>query len=318
MTDTWTPATWQSRPAGQQPDWPDLAELDTALHELGRRPPLVFAGEARRLTERLGEVANGRAFVLQAGDCAESFELSTADAIRDKLKIILQMAAVMQYSAGLPIVKIGRIAGQFGKPRSSGTESRDGTDLPSFRGHIVNDVDFDEASRRPDPGRILRAYDTSAATLNLLRAFTRGGYADLRQVHTWNQEFVASSPEGQRYETMADGIDAAMRFMEACGFDLDSASMSQVTCTPATKHCFSGTNRHSLAATPSPTIGTTARRTCCGLANGLASSTVLMSNSSAAFTTRLAARSGQPQHQPRSSSCAMHSTQTVFRVVLPQ
>jgi 3-deoxy-7-phosphoheptulonate synthase len=228
VTDTWTPATWQSRPAGQQPDWPDLAELDTALHELGRRPPLVFAGEARRLTERLGEVANGRAFVLQAGDCAESFELSTADAIRDKLKIILQMAAVMQYSAGLPIVKIGRIAGQFGKPRSSGTESRDGTDLPSFRGHIVNDVDFDEASRRPDPGRILRAYDTSAATLNLLRAFTRGGYADLRQVHTWNQEFVASSPEGQRYETMADGIDAAMRFMEACGFDLDSASMSQV------------------------------------------------------------------------------------------
>ncbi|MFT7647394.1 MAG: 3-deoxy-7-phosphoheptulonate synthase [Candidatus Poriferisodalaceae bacterium] len=228
MSDTWTPTTWQSRAAGQQPDWPDTSELDVALHELGRRPPLVFAGEARRLTERLGEVANGHSFVLQAGDCAESFELSTADAIRDKLKIVLQMAAVLQYSAGLPIVKIGRIAGQFGKPRSSGTESREGLELPSFRGHIVNDVDFEESARRPDPRRLLRAYDTSAATLNLLRAFTRGGFADLRQVHHWNQEFVASSPEGQRYEAMANGIDAAMRFMDACGIDLDSASMSQV------------------------------------------------------------------------------------------
>lgn len=205
-----------------------MHELDGALHELGARPPLVFAGEARRLTDQLGRVAAGEAFVLQAGDCAESFDLSSADAIRDKLKIILQMAVVLQYSAGLPVVKIGRIAGQFAKPRSSGTETRDGETLPSFRGHIVNDIDFEEAARRPDPGRLLQAYNTSAATLNLLRAFTRGGFADLRQVHHWNQEFVASSPVGQRYEAVADGIERALRFMAASGFDTDDAAMRQV------------------------------------------------------------------------------------------
>ena len=151
MNTTWHPNSWTDCPAGQQPEWPELGALDEALHELGTRPPLVFAGEARRLTDQLARVANGQAVVLQAGDCAESFDLSSADAIRDKLKVILQMAVVLQYSAGLPVVKVGRIAGQFAKPRSSGTETRDGATLPSFRGHIVNDITFDSDSRTPDP-----------------------------------------------------------------------------------------------------------------------------------------------------------------------
>ncbi|WP_419855997.1 class II 3-deoxy-7-phosphoheptulonate synthase [Candidatus Poriferisodalis sp.] len=224
----WHPGSWADRPAGQQPEWPDADALAASLTELRRRPPLVFAGEARRLTELLGNVCAGKAFVLQAGDCAESFELSTADQIRDRLKVILQMAVVMQYSAGLPIVKVGRIAGQFAKPRSSATETRDGQTLPVFRGHIVNDIAFEPGARTPDPSRLLEAYSTSAATLNLLRAFTRGGYADLRQVHDWNQEFVASSPAGQRYEVLASGIDAALRFMNACGLDTDDSAMRQV------------------------------------------------------------------------------------------
>jgi len=228
VTITWHPGSWNDCPAGQQPSWPEADFYNETLHELGTKPPLVFAGEARRLTSHLGRVANGEAFVLQAGDCAESFDLSSADAIRDKLKVILQMAVVLQYSAGLPVVKIGRIAGQFAKPRSSGTETRDGATLPSFRGHIVNDIDFEESSRKPDPNRLLQAYNTSAATLNLLRAFTRGGYADLRQVHEWNQEFVASSPAGKRYEILAAGIEKALNFMTACGFDTDDAAMRQV------------------------------------------------------------------------------------------
>ena len=228
MTITWHPGSWNECPAGQQPSWPEADFYNETLHELGTKPPLVFAGEARRLTAHLGRVANGEAFVLQAGDCAESFDLSSADAIRDKLKVILQMAVVLQYSAGLPVVKIGRIAGQFAKPRSSGTETRDGATLPSFRGHIVNDIDFEESSRKPDPNRLLQASNTSAATLNLLRAFTRGGYADLRQVHEWNQEFVASSPAGKRYEILAAGIEKALNFMTACGFDTDDAAMRQV------------------------------------------------------------------------------------------
>jgi 3-deoxy-7-phosphoheptulonate synthase len=225
---TWSPSSWSGFEAGQQPEWPEHDAVNDALRELSRQPPLVFAGEARRLTEQLGRVAAGRAVVLQAGDCAESFDQSSADQIRDKLKILLQMAVVLQYSAGLPVVKIGRIAGQFAKPRSSGMETRGDTTLPSFRGHIVNDIEFDEASRQPDPYRLVRAYHTSAATLNLLRAFTRGGFADLRQVHNWNREFVASSPIGQRYELVADGIDRALRFMTACGLDSDDAAMRQV------------------------------------------------------------------------------------------
>lgn len=182
-------------------------------------PPLVFAGEARALTAQLGEVAAGDAFLLQAGDCAESFDAFSADAIRDKLKVILQMAVVLSYSSGVPTVKVGRIAGQFAKPRSSATETVGDLTLPSFRGHLVNGPAPTEAARIPDPARLLQAYHQSSATLNLLRAFTKGGYADLRQVHTWNQEFVATSNEGRRYERMADEIDRALRFMKACGID---------------------------------------------------------------------------------------------------
>jgi 3-deoxy-7-phosphoheptulonate synthase len=230
VTDTsWTPQSWRSAPARQQPDWPDAASLDAVLKEIAGLPPLVFAGEARDLERRLGEVAEGRAFLLQAGDCAESFADFTADRVRDKLRVILQMAVVLQYSGGVPVVKLGRIAGQFAKPRSSATEIIDGEELPSFRGHMVNDGAFEAAARVPDPGRLLQAYHQSASTLNLLRAFTKGGFADLRRVHAWNQEFVAASPEGQRYEQVAAGIDRALQFMAACGLDPETqAQLNEV------------------------------------------------------------------------------------------
>lgn len=221
MEKTWSPASWREFPAAQQPDWPDARELEDALDELRKLPPLVFAGEARTLKEGLARVGRGEAFLLQAGDCAEIFGDFSADAIRDKLKIILQMAVVLTYAAGLPVVKVGRIAGQFAKPRSSPRELTEGQDLPAFRGHAVNDIAFDPVSRTADPRRLVRAYHQSVATLNLIRAFTKGGYADLREVHTWNQEFVAASRQGQRYEATARHIDRALRFMAACGVNLD-------------------------------------------------------------------------------------------------
>ena len=222
VTTPWTPSSWRGHPAAQQPAWPDEAALDAALKALGAMPPLVFAGEARTLTESLGQVAAGKAFLVQAGDCAESFEAFSADSIRDKLKVILQMAVVLTYSTGVPVVKVGRIAGQFAKPRSAVTESVDGVELPSFRGDLVNKIGFTEAARLPDPGRLLTAYHQSASTLNLLRAFTKGGFADLSSVHGWNLEFLAASPEGRRYERVAGEIDRALRFMAACGIDTRS------------------------------------------------------------------------------------------------
>jgi 3-deoxy-7-phosphoheptulonate synthase len=220
----WAPDTWRGLPAAQQPDWPDPAALDRALAELARQPPLVFAGEARTLQTALGTVAAGHGFLLQAGDCAETFDAFSADSIRDKLKVILQMAVLLTYGAGLPVVKLGRIAGQFAKPRSAPAERVGGTELPVYRGDMVNDLTPAQEARRPDPARMLRAYHQSSATLNLLRAFTKGGFADLNQVHTWNQEFVAASPAGQRYEAVATGIDRALRFMAACGIDLSASS----------------------------------------------------------------------------------------------
>ena len=222
MTSSWSPSSWQHKQAAQQPEWPDSGALDNALKHLGSLPPLVFAGEARALTAQLAQVAEGKAFLLQAGDCAESFEAFSADAIRDKLKVILQMAVVLTYSTGVPVLKVGRIAGQFAKPRSSSTETVDGVELPSFRGHMVNDVAFNASARVPDPDRLVQAYHQSAATLNLVRAFTKGGFADLSRVHQWNQEFVASSPEGRRYDRVADHIDRALRFMAACGINTES------------------------------------------------------------------------------------------------
>ncbi|MEO7573897.1 MAG: 3-deoxy-7-phosphoheptulonate synthase class II [Acidimicrobiales bacterium] len=222
MTETWAPSSWRDRSAAQQPSWPDDAALEATLKQLSSLPPLVFAGEARNLTAALGQVADGRAFLLQAGDCAESFDAFTADGIRDRLQVILQMAIVLSYSAGVPIVKVGRIAGQFAKPRSADTEVIEGIELPSFRGHIVNDMLPTVAARTPNPERLLQAYHQSASTLNLLRAFVKGGFADLSRVHEWNQQFVSSSREGQRYERLADEIDRALRFMRACGIDSET------------------------------------------------------------------------------------------------
>ena len=219
----WKPDSWKSFKASQQPIWPDNDSFQRVLEELSSLPPLVFAGEARNLTEQLAAVSRREAFLLQAGDCAESFDTS-ADSIRDRLRVILQMAVILTYYTGVPVVKVGRIAGQFAKPRSSDTETVDGLELPSFRGHMVNDINFNEDSRAANPKRLLTAYNRAAATLNLLRAFTKGGFAALSRVHQWNREFVAASPAGQRYEALADEIDRAVSFMQACGMDGDKLS----------------------------------------------------------------------------------------------
>jgi 3-deoxy-7-phosphoheptulonate synthase len=221
---TWTAQSWQERAVKQQPSWPDLGALDSSLKQISTLPPLVFAGEARSLQAELAQVAAGNAFLLQAGDCAESFEEFSADNIREKLRVILQMAVVLTYSVGVPVVKVGRIAGQFAKPRSSDTEMVGDLEIPSFRGHIVNDATATEAARTPNPERLVQAYHQSASTLNLLRAFTKGGFADLNRVHSWTQEFVASSPEGQRYDKLAREIDRALSFMRACGIETEANS----------------------------------------------------------------------------------------------
>jgi 3-deoxy-7-phosphoheptulonate synthase len=222
VDSTWSPSSWRSKPARHQPEWPDQDALAAALAELQRMPPLVFAGEARALRDALSEVAAGRAFLLQAGDCAESFHDPSAPTIREKLKILLQMAVVLMYGSTLPVVKVMRIAGQFAKPRSAPRERVGDLDLPSFLGHMVNGEEPTHEARTPDPARMVRAYHQSAATLNLLRAFTKGGFADLMRVHEWNQAFVTDSAEGQRYERTASEIERALRFMAACGIDLAS------------------------------------------------------------------------------------------------
>jgi 3-deoxy-7-phosphoheptulonate synthase len=226
---TWSPSSWRGVPAAQQPDWPSDERLEAVHARLAAMPPLVFAGEARALRDVLAKVGEGRAFLLQAGDCVESFQEFSAITIREKLKIMLQMSAVMTYGATLPVVKVGRIAGQFVKPRSSPTERVGDQELPSFRGHMVNGDAPTPEARRPDPERMVQGYHQSAVTLNLVRAFTKGGFADLNQVHMWNQEFVSSSPQGRRYETLASEIERALRFMAACGIDLaDEPQLHQV------------------------------------------------------------------------------------------
>jgi len=219
--EEWSPSSWRAYPAAQQPEWPEPASVDATLATLRALPPLVFAGEARELRASLAQVSEGKAFLLHVGDCAESFRELTAPYIRDSLKIMLQMATVLTYGAALPIVKLGRVAGQFAKPRSSPVERVGDRELPSFRGHMVNDDDAEADARVADPSRLLQAYYQSAARLNLLRAFTKGGFADIREVHRWNQDFVAHSPEGRRYEQLARGIEDALRFMGACGIDLE-------------------------------------------------------------------------------------------------
>ncbi|MDR1187426.1 MAG: 3-deoxy-7-phosphoheptulonate synthase class II, partial [Bifidobacteriaceae bacterium] len=212
------------RPAAQQPDWPDAAELAAATAELAAKPPLVFAGEADRLTAKLAAAGRGEAFVLQGGDCAEIFAESSADRIRNKIRTVLQMAVVLTYGASLPVVKMGRMAGQYAKPRSAATETRDGVTLPAYRGDAVNGFEFTPEARRNDPWRMVEAYNHSSSTLNLIRAFTMGGFADLRQVQQWNHGFTAN-PAYARYEQVAAQIDQAIQFMAACGADFEALKM---------------------------------------------------------------------------------------------
>ncbi len=217
-------AAVRALPADQQPAWPDEAELEAARLTLAAFPPLVFAGECDALRAQMAQVARGEAFLLQGGDCAETFTDLTADRVRDKIRTLLQMSVVLTYAASVPVVKVARMAGQYGKPRSNDLESRGGVHLPSYRGDAVNDLAFDADSRRPDPQRLVRSYHAAAATLNLIRAFTHGGYADLRQVHAWNTDFVRDTRAGMQYERLATEIDRAMAFMSAIGADAPSLS----------------------------------------------------------------------------------------------
>ena len=223
MTEHWNPASWRSKPAKHIPsDYPDMAELSRVETELRRMPPLVFAGEARRLKSKLADVAAGKAFLLQGGDCAESFKEFHADNIRDLFRLILQMAVVLTFAGGKPVVKVGRMAGQFGKPRSSPVETIDGVELPSYRGDNINGMEFTPEARIPDPQRLMQAYSQSSSTLNLIRAFAGGGYADLHNIHRWTLGFVADSPQGARYREFADKISETLQFMEAIGVTPES------------------------------------------------------------------------------------------------
>jgi 3-deoxy-7-phosphoheptulonate synthase len=226
MSAKWAPDSWRTKPVSQVPDYPDAAKLQSVEERLRTYPPLVFAGEARRLMESLGNVAEGKAFLLQGGDCAESFAEFSANNIRDTFRVLLQMAVVLTFGAALPVVKVGRMAGQFAKPRSAPTETIGGVELPSYRGDIVNGMAFNAEARVPDPERLVQSYNQSAATLNLLRAFAQGGFADLHKVHRWNLEFVADSPLGARYQELAERLSETLEFMAACG--LTSETVPQI------------------------------------------------------------------------------------------
>ena len=219
----WHPKSWRTRPIHQYPEYPDEAALDAVKAQIETFPPLVFAGEVRNLTKHLGEVAEGRAFLLQGGDCSESFAEHSADNIRDTFKVLLQMAVVLTFARNLPVVKVGRIAGQFAKPRSASHETKNGETLPSYRGDIINGIEFDKEARVPDPARQIKAYRQSASTLNLLRAFAQGGFANLEHVHGWNMDFVGGSHVSKRYHEMADRITEALDFMKTCGVSPETA-----------------------------------------------------------------------------------------------
>jgi 3-deoxy-7-phosphoheptulonate synthase len=227
--DDWYVNSWRDKPAKQLPTYPDMDALKKVETELASKPPLVFAGEARNLKAKLADVAEGKAFLLQGGDCAESFAEFNAIKIRDTFRVLLQMAVVMTFAGGMPVVKMGRMAGQFAKPRSSDTETKDGVTLPSYRGDIINALEFTEEARIPNPKRMIRAYNQAAATLNLLRAFAQGGYADLHQVHRWNLDFVKDSPLGEKYAAMGTKIQDALSFMEACGINSETVPAMRET-----------------------------------------------------------------------------------------
>ena len=216
---TWSPTSWREFPILQQPNYPNADSVTRIEQQLSQVPPLVFAGEAQALKQQLAQVTEGHAFLIQGGDCAESFAEFNASNIRDTFKVMLQMAVVLTFAGSCPVVKVGRLAGQFAKPRSADTETFSGVELPSYRGDIINSSDFTADARVPNPERLVQAYNQSAATLNLLRAFAQGGFADLNKVHQWNQDFVRTSPLGARYEDLADQIDRSLSFMNACGLN---------------------------------------------------------------------------------------------------
>ncbi|MFV0430608.1 MAG: class II 3-deoxy-7-phosphoheptulonate synthase [Alphaproteobacteria bacterium] len=229
MTNIWTPASWRQKPCVQMPTYPDNEALKKAEEKLSSVPPLIFAGEVRQLKRQLAKVAKGEAFILQGGDCAEAFDDIKPDNIRDTFKILLQMAVTLTWGAKMPIVKIGRMAGQFAKPRSSDTEVIDGVELPSYRGDIINNFDFSEEARIPDPSKMLEAYYKSASTLNLLRAFAQGGFANLEKIHRWNVDFVSNPAISSRFEDIAARLDETFDFMRACGIDPQSVNQLQET-----------------------------------------------------------------------------------------
>ncbi|RED53935.1 class II 3-deoxy-7-phosphoheptulonate synthase [Aestuariispira insulae] len=229
MAGEWTPQSWRTKQIQQVPEYPDQAKLEAVEDGLRSCPPLVFAGEARRLKRELGAVAEGNAFLLQGGDCAESFAEFSADSIRDTFKVMLQMALVLTFGASCPVVKVGRMAGQFAKPRSAPNEVIDGVELPSYRGDIINGIDFTADARIPDPERMMRAYNQAASSLNLLRAFAQGGFANLHKVNQWNLDFVINSPQGERFQELAKRVDEALSFMEACGVSDENVPQFQET-----------------------------------------------------------------------------------------
>ncbi|MBU0482500.1 MAG: 3-deoxy-7-phosphoheptulonate synthase class II [Proteobacteria bacterium] len=225
----WSKTSWQNFPVLQQPNWPDRKAYDAVIESISNLPPLVFAGEIRVLKKQLALAAEGKAFVLQGGDCAEEFARCNAPAIRELLKVILQMAVIISYAGGKPVVKLGRIAGQYAKPRSSDTEMVKGIELPSYRGDMVNCIEPTPEARRPDPNRMQEGYFRACSTMNLVRAFTRGGFASLDRVHAWNNEFVKASPQGQSYEKLAKNIDQAIKFMELIGLDTEIPQIKQAS-----------------------------------------------------------------------------------------
>jgi len=224
---SWNKSSWVNFPARQQPKWPDAEKYRAVLEQMAKLPPLVFAGEIRRLKDMLAKAVVGEAFILQGGDCAEDFSHCTAPGIRETLKVILQMAVILTYAGGKPVIKVGRMAGQYAKPRSSDTELVNGVEIPSYRGDMVNSPEPTPEARKPDPHRMLEGYYLAATTMNILRAFTRGGYAALQRVHAWNNEFVKRSPMGQSYERLAKHIDDAIHFMQVIGFNTDTPELNQ-------------------------------------------------------------------------------------------
>lgn len=229
MATSWSPESWRDLPIRQVPDYPNAARLAEVEAELSGFPPLVFVGEAQRLKAALGRVAAGEAFLLQGGDCAESFAEFSPNNIRDTFRVLLQMAVVLTFGGSMPVVKVGRLAGQFAKPRSSPTEKQGEIELPSYRGDIVNGIEFDTARRQPDPERLLKAYNQSASTLNLLRAFAQGGFANLEEIHRWTLGFVSKSPQGERFGELADRLDECLQFMRACGLTAESTQQLRET-----------------------------------------------------------------------------------------